>query len=376
MRMNAAIEQGLMTRITGRGLALLLLLVMSAGMQPSLGQEVPDAGISEAEQAAFTRGQTLYNQGMYGEAILTLNEFLARYPSSTIKDLGLLWLGRSYLAQGDIANAEKIGLRLKDIPDTPLAALYEDDLRLERQSFAKAAAPKHAAKREVSRSQAESKAPEQMKRKESELLAVTPMTKAPEKLNPSVEQVAPKVDAPVVRLPVAVKAPTAAIPKLESPKPNQVAASLKPAAIGENKTPKAVQPIAIAPARSSAGPSVKIQASSNGSPLLRSRFETGSASGAFRLLMVNDGDGRATDLTVRIEIDPFVSYVNSDLMPIRQEMIGQRQVLTFRVPAVEAGETKAIQLTVRSLANSSRSVTPFKHSIFYKDSQGRFLHTP
>ncbi|HXD34725.1 MAG TPA: tetratricopeptide repeat protein [Pyrinomonadaceae bacterium] len=365
-----------------RGLALWLAIIFAIFSQLTFGQVNSDSGITEAEQAAFTRGQTLYNQGLYGEAIITLNEFLAQFPSSTIKDLSLLWLGRSYLAQGDIASAEKIGLRLKDIPDTPLATLYEEDLRVGRQSYAKAAAPKHSSKREVGRHQS-AKAVEQPKPRESELLALTPMTKATEKPI-AVQPIAPKLEAPTAKRPTPLvklpesfpaKEPALTATKVETTKTNQVVVSL-PKRVEEPKTVSPSRPLAVPVPSPKQEPVVKAEIANSGAPRLRSRFET-SSGGPYRLLMVNDGDGRASDLTVRIEINPLVSYVGSDLLPIRQEMIGQRQVLTFRIPAVEAGETKALQISIRVWAGGSNPTTmPFKHSVFYKDTQGRFQHSP
>src|SRR5436190_1552015 len=66
--------------------------IASARLQPD-GPDVP----GEAEQGLFTKGQILYNQGLYSEAIVIFSEALKTYPNSLIKDLNLLWLGRSYL---------------------------------------------------------------------------------------------------------------------------------------------------------------------------------------------------------------------------------------------------------------------------------------
>src|SRR2546430_669462 len=88
----------------------------------------------------FTKGQTLYTQGFYSEAIVMFSESLLSYPQSIIKDLNLLWLGRSYLRQGDIANAEKIGRRLREIPDTSFVDIYDEELRIARQNYVKSGA--------------------------------------------------------------------------------------------------------------------------------------------------------------------------------------------------------------------------------------------
>jgi len=418
-----------MMQSISRSLAL-LLCVISFSTQPTFAQDNSDSGITEAEQAAFTRGQSLYNQGLYGEAIVTLNDFLTHYPSSTIKDLGLLWLGRSYLAQGDIANAEKVGLRLKDIPDTPLASLYEDELRVGRQSFAKSVTPKHSSKREVVRAQTEPQPAEAVKAKDPETLAATtvpahieqPKLKttelATEKSAGPVATVAapkladkPKLQSPALKepallavTPVSKETTTEAKPlakpgltiinppaavKSSQPAPAVAKTVLPPPALSgaasitrsekavEKPTAKLAPPkldSAVVPAARPA-PVAHKEPLINGSPAIHSRLEAASEQGSYRLLMVNDGKGRASDLTIRVELDPFATYISSDLLPTTQEMIGQRQVLTFRVPAIEVRETKTIEITIRA-PSISPTKSPIKHSIFYKDNQGQFLHTP
>ena len=102
------------------------------------GPDIP----TEAEQALFTKGQTLYTQGHVQRSDCTSStNFSKSYPNSSIKDLTLLWLGRSYLEQGDIANAERMSLRLREIADTPLAGMYEEELRIARQGYVKSATP-------------------------------------------------------------------------------------------------------------------------------------------------------------------------------------------------------------------------------------------
>ena len=69
---------------------------------------------SDAEQAMFTKGQNLYNQGRYDQAATVLQDFLKTYPRSIITDLTLLWLGRSYMQLGKLPEAEQVGQRLRD----------------------------------------------------------------------------------------------------------------------------------------------------------------------------------------------------------------------------------------------------------------------
>ncbi len=90
----------------------------------------------DAEQAAFNRGQTLYNQGRYEQAASVLSDFLKNYPNSIITDLSLLWLGRSYIALGRIKEAEQVSGRLHEIKDTPFTEIYEDELSSARKELA------------------------------------------------------------------------------------------------------------------------------------------------------------------------------------------------------------------------------------------------
>jgi uncharacterized repeat protein (TIGR01451 family) len=88
---------------------------------------------SDAEQAMFTKGQNLYNQGHYDQAVAVLQDFLKTYPRSIITDLTLLWLGRSYMQLGKITEAQRVGQRLHDIKDTPFAEIYDGELETARR---------------------------------------------------------------------------------------------------------------------------------------------------------------------------------------------------------------------------------------------------
>ncbi|HKQ50975.1 MAG TPA: tetratricopeptide repeat protein, partial [Pyrinomonadaceae bacterium] len=94
-------------------------------------QQEPDIP-SDAEQAMFTKGQNLYNQGRYDQAAVVLQDFLKTYPRSIITDLTLLWLGRSYMQLGKLQEAEQVGAQLRTIKDTPFADIYEGELATAR----------------------------------------------------------------------------------------------------------------------------------------------------------------------------------------------------------------------------------------------------
>jgi uncharacterized repeat protein (TIGR01451 family) len=107
------------------------IITMSVAAR-SIQEDVP----SDAEQALFTKGQNLYNQGHYDQAAAALSEFLKSYPNSIITDLTLLWLGRSYMQLGKIAEAEQVGERLRSIKDTPFSEIYEGELATARRENA------------------------------------------------------------------------------------------------------------------------------------------------------------------------------------------------------------------------------------------------
>jgi len=90
----------------------------------------------DVEQAMFSRGQKLYNDGRYEQAASVLNDFLKTYPNSIITDLTLLWLGRAYIALGRIKDAEQVGDRLRSIKDTPFIEIYDDELGAARKELA------------------------------------------------------------------------------------------------------------------------------------------------------------------------------------------------------------------------------------------------
>lgn len=89
---------------------------------------------SDAEQAMFTRGQKLYNDGRYEQAANSFKDFLKNYPNSIIYDLTLLWLGRSYIALNRIADAEQVAQQLHGIKDTPFVDIYDGELQSARRT--------------------------------------------------------------------------------------------------------------------------------------------------------------------------------------------------------------------------------------------------
>jgi uncharacterized repeat protein (TIGR01451 family) len=100
----------------------------------------------DVEQAMFTKGQNFYNQGRLEQAATVFRDFLKTYPNSIITDLTLLWLGRTYIAQGRLSDAEGIVTRLRTIRDTPFVEIYEGELQAARtETAARGATPQTAA---------------------------------------------------------------------------------------------------------------------------------------------------------------------------------------------------------------------------------------
>lgn len=125
------------------GAAALALSLLVAPFSPAFITIAKASGLtqqedipSDAEQAMFTKGQNLYNQGRYDQAVGVLQDFLKTYPRSIIADLTLLWLGRSYMQLGKLSEAEQVGQRLRAIKDTPFADIYEGELETARTEIA------------------------------------------------------------------------------------------------------------------------------------------------------------------------------------------------------------------------------------------------
>jgi uncharacterized repeat protein (TIGR01451 family) len=125
---------GAFALVTALMLAPLTPLFVPRALAASPRQQQQESDVpSDAEQAMFSRGQTLYNQGRYDQAANTLKDFLKNYPNSIITDLTLLWLGRSYMQLGKFQDAEAVGQRLRTIKDTPFAEIYDGEMQAARR---------------------------------------------------------------------------------------------------------------------------------------------------------------------------------------------------------------------------------------------------
>jgi len=81
--------------------------------------------------AMYTRGQDMFMAGKSGEAREVFSEFVKRFPSSTLADNALYWIGESYYSERDFENALEKFRQTADIypnenkaPDALLKAGY------------------------------------------------------------------------------------------------------------------------------------------------------------------------------------------------------------------------------------------------------------
>ena len=323
------------------------------------GPDVP----TEAEQAMFTKGQTLYNQGLYGEAIVVFSGFLKSYPNSMIRDLSLLWLGRSYLRQGDIANAERIGVRLREIPDTTFVGMYDEELRIARQGYVKSAAPLRD-------------------RGNDATSKIVPSPGQPDK---------PKIsttsnDSKVSPLPSTLD--KTKIPDSSPMRRNALVIDRRGDHGGTSQNPSATigpasNSVPSRPQKETSAPGVATASGNVVAPSLHIRIEeiprVAAANGAFFYLLsvVNEGNGAANDLIVREELDAALDFASSDPAPVRQEIVARALFLTFRLPSLGPGDSRSIRIAVRPRHDATVSTaTQTKHSVTYRDSKGNSYHTP
>ncbi len=70
--------------------------------EPSTGLAAP---VSEAAQAIYDRGYTLYHQGRYVDAEAGFRRFLQGYPDTSLSDNAQYWIGESRFARNDFEGA-------------------------------------------------------------------------------------------------------------------------------------------------------------------------------------------------------------------------------------------------------------------------------
>ena len=83
---------------------------------------------STAEQELFLQAQRLFEKNQFEQSARVLQDLLRTYPQSSITDLTLLWLARSYIGLNNLPEAERVGTRLREIRDTPFLDIYQSEL--------------------------------------------------------------------------------------------------------------------------------------------------------------------------------------------------------------------------------------------------------
>jgi len=327
---NSTKRLGLLSGLLAVSLILGCFLFCLAGTARAVtrlqAQEVP----GDDEQALFVKGQSLYSQNLYHEAIAIFGDFLKTYPQSQIKDLALLWLGRCHIRVGDVGAAEQIALRLRELPETQFVGLYEEELRVARQSYARAATPK---------AKVESRAVDVPKAADEKLSkSVTPTEKTVGSQSGAYEPI----------------------------RPNE--SELSKQTLNRGTTPT-VQP-------------TKANVNGSASQAVNSRLEAGvhirqeqspreSVGGVtfYRLVIVNEGKAVARDLIVTELLSDDMQFASSDPAPSRQEPVGRSQRLTFRIPELKPGTSRILRIAVRLRVGAApEAVLKTKHSVSYQDS--------
>ena len=112
-------------------------------------------------------------------------------------------------------------------------------------------------------------------------------------------------------------------------------------------------------------------------PLVRIRTEQitrGAAAGEaifYRLVLFNQGNGAAKNLTVTEQLADYMQFASSDPAPSQQEPVGLTQRLIFRLAELEAGETAVLRVAVRLRPNApAEGSLTTRHSVLYQDSRG------
>ena len=77
----------------------------SATTAPVAQPSGPAAPVSEAAQALYDRGYTLYHQGRYVDAEAGFRRFLQAYPDTSLSDNAQYWIGESRFARSDFDGA-------------------------------------------------------------------------------------------------------------------------------------------------------------------------------------------------------------------------------------------------------------------------------
>jgi hypothetical protein len=317
---------------------LLICLATTAAAQTEVEPNPP----SDNEQALFIKGQNLYNQNLYHEAIVVFGDFLKSYPQSQIKDMALLWLGRCQIRVGNVGAAEQIAVRLRELPDTQFVDLYEEELRVARQSLRRGDAPglitEPAKSRPANPANLVTQKPAQQTISTTTSVTSTNSVVRPVAVNePAIK---PKVQPQVVKAePLAIARPPAQLPL-----PKSVSTPTR---------------TAVATGNTRAIVSIRREPSPRDSALNGVVF--------YRLLIVNEGPRVVRDLIVTEQLSDDLQFASSDPAPTKQEPVGRSQRLTFRIAELRPGTSRALRIAVRLRNNAPHSALNTTHFVSYQD---------
>jgi hypothetical protein len=105
------------------GIVALIVFLISSSAVWNLPQAV------SKEEDTFAQGVKAYSQGDYLKSERLLSAYLQRNPKSLIRDIGLLWYGRSLIALSRYSEAETIAAILdKEFPNSPLTRKLRNEL--------------------------------------------------------------------------------------------------------------------------------------------------------------------------------------------------------------------------------------------------------
>lgn len=78
---------------------------LAAPAEPLAAPDEPSAGEPSSPQALYDEGYTLFHEKRYDEAERRFERFLLLYPTSSLADNALFWIGESRYARGELASA-------------------------------------------------------------------------------------------------------------------------------------------------------------------------------------------------------------------------------------------------------------------------------
>ena len=89
----------------------------------------PAYSLDTKDSQLFITGFNAYLKRDYPEAIANLSEVLGKYPDTSLRDMAILWLSRSYYKSGNQQDAARYMAQFfKEYPESPLKGTVEDEL--------------------------------------------------------------------------------------------------------------------------------------------------------------------------------------------------------------------------------------------------------